>query len=150
MKRIEKIIDGLDIYKFISKDCKQLYKLCFEIEEGCGNNNIDCNVCCKKLKEELLKACHEDVIEPYKVKLVEKELLLYYQKQEYEYVVRGNYCDVEFYKNIPYKLSNCWSNKEEEPICFQKSDLFRFIKWEDKKPTPIKNILNNCEVVEDD
>lgn len=149
MKRIEKIIEELDIFEFNGRDCEEIYKLAFD-EKTCDSNGLECNECVKKLKEELLKACHEDVIETYKVKLVEKELLLYYQKQEYEYVVRGNYCDVEFYKNIPYKLSNCWSNKEEEPICFQKSDLFKFIKWEDKKPTPIKNILNNCEVVEDD
>ena len=27
--------------------------------------------------------------------------------------------------------------------------LFQFIKWEDSTPTPIKEVLENCEVVED-
>lgn len=28
--------------------------------------------------------------------------------------------------------------------------LFQFIKWEDSTPTPIKEVLENCEVVDDD
>ena len=29
-------------------------------------------------------------------------------------------------------------------------NLFPFIKWEDEEPTSIEDVLNNCEVVEDE
>ena len=45
-------------------------------------------------------------------------------------------------------LTEIWHGKEYEFTLF--NNLFPFIKWEDKEPTLIKEVLNNCEVIEDD
>lgn len=33
---------------------------------------------------------------------------------------------------------------------FSKKEIFDFLSWEDEEPTLIQNILDNCEVIEDE
>lgn len=80
---------------------------------------------------------------------LEYELLKYYSEHGYQYIARDNNKALHAYDTKPYKLQYEWkATKEIKKINFR--DLFSFVKWEDKKYYVIEEILNNCEVVEDD
>ena len=51
-------------------------------------------------------------------------------------------CGCYFYDNNNADLYRSWLG------VFNK--LFQFVQWEDSAPTLIKDVLENCEVVEDD
>lgn len=85
--------------------------------------------------------------EPIKVSKLEYDIL---NNTVHMYIVRdgnGNIClyDTEPVKN---KVNDWWSGRNiHGMLAFNK--LFQFVKWEDEKPTSIKDVLDNCEVVND-
>lgn len=44
--------------------------------------------------------------------------------------------------------SNGWVSENQYKTLLSFNELFKFIKWEDEKPTSIDELLKNCEVVE--
>lgn len=88
--------------------------------------------------------------EPVKLTKSEYSLLRHVYKLDYKYIARDENGDISLYLDEPDKdlLTEIWHGKEYEFTLF--NNLFPFIKWEDKEPTLIKEVLNNCEVIEDD
>lgn len=88
--------------------------------------------------------------EPTEITRLEYELLRFWNDKEYKYIARDKNGDISIYLDEPDKdlLTEFWHGKEYEFTLFNK--LFKFVKWEDSKPASIKDVLNNCEVVEDD
>lgn len=88
--------------------------------------------------------------EPVKLTRLEYSLLRHVYKLYYKYIARDKNGDISLYLDEPDKdlLTEIWHGKEYAFTLF--NSLFKFVKWEDLEPTSIQEVLNNCEVVEDD
>lgn len=90
--------------------------------------------------------------EPIKLSRLEYEILKYLSKI-HTHIARDSDDSLHAYRIAPIKERSSWEVSSEEIYldgCADVyEDLFKFIKWEDKEPRVIKDILNNCEVIED-
>lgn len=76
----------------------------------------------------------------------------------YRYIVRDKYYhegDIFYlyiFKNRPREDSGGWHSNDpyDRSQFYAFNNLFKFIKWEDDEPTSIKDVLDNCEVIDDD
>lgn len=99
----------------------------------------------------LLSECKE----PIKLSKLEYELLRHLYKKDYRYIVREKSERMFAYKGRPFKVfGHSWNMEHGEKLGFLNlydfSYLFQFVNWEDEQPTSIKDVLDNCEVVDDD
>lgn len=89
--------------------------------------------------------------EPIKVSKLEYDILKYLSDNTvHMYIVRDGNGNICLYDAEPKKSGNgdWWVGRGVHGmVMFNK--LFQFIKWEDSTPTLIKDVLENCEVVED-
>lgn len=71
---------------------------------------------------------------------------------EYVYMTREKSGALFVYDDKPSKTEYYWnsSNTSDARDFEYFNDLFQFVQWEDEKPTSIKDVLENCEVVEDE
>lgn len=92
-------------------------------------------------------------LEPIKVTLLDYEMLKFLQKQGAKYICRDKGGLINLYEKEPYIMSDsctwCVGGKCGYLGKFTEQ-LFQFVKWEDKKYYVIEDVLNNCEVVEDE
>lgn len=93
-------------------------------------------------------------LETIKMTQLDYEMLKLVQKQGAKYICRDeggvlNICDTEPYQS-EYEEGIWWSTGETAYLNEFFSKLFQLVKWEDKKYYVIEDVLNNCEVVEDD
>lgn len=92
--------------------------------------------------------------EPVKLTRLEYEILKYILNHtEYKYIARDRLGHIFIYENKPEKHVNDWGtliNGGELRDLMVFDGLFKFIKWLDLEPTPIKEVLENCEVVDSD
>lgn len=125
-----------------------------EIKMCCASN---CSECLFDISKGFTCACgmtnwllSEYKEQSVKVSKLEYELLKFWSCKEYKYIARDKNGDISIYLDEPDKdiLIEFWHGKEYEFTLFNK--LFKFVKWEDLEPTSIKEVLENCEVVEDD
>lgn len=80
---------------------------------------------------------------------LEYELLKYCIEHGYQYIARDDNTNLFAYDTTPSKLRSQWGvTKKVKRIYFD--DLFSFIKWEDEEPTLIQDILDRCEVIENE
>ncbi|WP_440251536.1 hypothetical protein [Catenibacterium faecis] len=89
--------------------------------------------------------------EPIKLTRLEYDILKYLSDNtKHMYIVRnkdGKLCIFDF-EPVKNKVNDWWSGRYMYGmVMFDK--LFQFIKWEDSTPTLIKDVLENCEVVND-
>lgn len=89
--------------------------------------------------------------EPIKLSKLEYDILKYLSDNtKHMYIVRnkdGKLCIFDF-EPVKNKVNDRWSGRYMYGmLMFNK--LFQFVQWEDSTPTPIKEVLKNCEVVED-
>lgn len=87
--------------------------------------------------------------EPIKLTKLEYDILKYISENtKYLYITRDRCNGLFLYGMEPSKGDGCWNGKSYAGMtAFNK--LFQSIQWEDKQPTSIKDMLDNCEVVED-
>ena len=87
--------------------------------------------------------------EPIKVNKLEYDILKHLSDNtKYLYITRDRCNGLFLYGMEPTKGDGYWQGKYYAGMsAFNK--LFQFIKWEDSTPTPIKDVLDNCEVVND-
>jgi len=123
------------------------------------NIPIECSaISCDKCKfdettcsKDITKFLYEEHKEPVKLTRLEFELLTYFSK-EYSYIARDEDDSLIVYIKKPIKRSRFWNNTGacdyDSISIFNK--CFRFIKWEDKEPYKIQDILDNYKVVEDE
>lgn len=89
--------------------------------------------------------------EPIKLTRLEYDILKYLSDNtKHMYIVRnkdGKLCIFDF-EPVKNKVNDWWSGRYMYGmVMFNK--LFQFVQWKDSTPTPIKEVLENCEVVED-
>lgn len=90
--------------------------------------------------------------EPVKVSGLEHELLKFWYESGccYRYIARDSSGNLFLYVRRPTKKAEVWASIEWHKFISDFNDLFKFVKWGDEEPTSIKEVLENCEVVEDD
>lgn len=71
-----------------------------------------------------------------------ERLILKEVPKEYKYIARDDNSNLFFFRKKPYKSSYCWLSCEShyKSITILKH-LFNFIKWEDKEPYLISDLL---------
>lgn len=76
--------------------------------------------------------------------------------KSFEWIAKDERGAIWVYHEKPVKDINCWTDKKEDN-CFECVNLyvyqkgtFDFLSWEDEEPTNIQELLQNCEVVEDE
>ncbi len=88
--------------------------------------------------------------EPVKLTRLEYEVLKHYYNDSYKYIARDENGGLFLYIAKPSKGSNIWRSISDHHNLYDFRKKFQFVKWEDEKPTSIQEVLNNCEVIEDD
>ncbi len=92
----------------------------------------------------------EEYKEPVKLSKLEYDILKYLSDNTvHMYIVRDGNGNICLYDAEPKKSGNgdWWVGRGVHGmVMFDK--LFQFIKWEDSTPTLIKDVLENCEVLE--
>lgn len=86
---------------------------------------------------------------PVKVSKLEYEFLKWSEKKGHKYIVRDKINHLFIFKDAPIKRENCWVPESSYCPIALFDNLFKFIKQEDEEPRAIKDILDNCEVVDD-
>lgn len=129
----------------ISKDRHTIEK-CLGVCDNC----IFCNIGehCSNVKVKWLLSEYK---EPVKVSGLEHELLKFWYESGccYRYIARDSSGNLFLYVRRPTKKAEVWASIEWHKFISDFNDLFKFVKWGDKEPTSIKDVLENCEVIED-
>ena len=87
--------------------------------------------------------------EPIKLSRLEYDILKYISDNtKYLYITRDDCNGLFLYGIEPTKGDGCWYGKYYAGMAAF-SKLFQFVQWSDEKPTSIKDVLDNCEVVND-
>lgn len=89
--------------------------------------------------------------QPIKLSKFEYDILKYLSDNtRHMYITRDGNGNIFLYDVEPEKSKSApwWTGRG---MCHMGmfNKLFQFIKWEDSTPTPIKDVLDNCEVVND-
>lgn len=123
-------------YNIFCKNCV------FDDKEGCTYARI----------KWMLSECEE----PIKLSRLEYEILKHVQKEGFNFITRSNsdylygdlYGNLFIYKIKPIKHDGIvgWCTTGESHVLYAFNDLFQFVKWEDEKPTLIKEVLENCVI----
>lgn len=127
----------------ISKDRHTIEK-CLGVCDNC----IFCNIGehCSNVKVKWLLSEYK---EPVKLSKLEYEFLKWSEKKGHKYIVRDKINHLFIFKDAPIKRENCWVPESSYCSIALFDNLFKFIKQEDEEPIAIKDILENCEVVND-
>lgn len=89
--------------------------------------------------------------EPIKVSKLEYDILKYLSDNTvHMYIVRDGNGNICLYDAEPKKSGNgdWWVGRTVHGGMVMFNKLFQFVQWKDSTPTPIKEVLENCEVVE--
>lgn len=126
--------------KHTIKKCLGVCKDCFFHEAGDHCSNIKVKWLLSKYKE------------PIKLSKLEYDILKYLSDNtKHMYIVRnkdGKLCIFDF-EPVKNKVNDWWSGRYMYGmVMFNK--LFQFVQWEDSTPTSIQEVLDNCEVINDD
>ena len=57
---------------------------------------------------------------------------------------------VSVYREKPSKKAEVWGSIYKHHVVEELNKLFLFVRWEDSTPTSIKDVLDNCEVIENE
>lgn len=93
----------------------------------------------------------EEYKEPVKLSKLEYDILKYLSDNtKYMYIVRDGNGNIFLYDEEPQKSESApwWTGRG---MCHTSmfNKLYQFVQWEDSTPTLIKDVLDNCEVVND-
>lgn len=89
--------------------------------------------------------------EPVKLTELEHGILEYLlEKRQYRFIVRERNDWLFIYKSNPKKEVDGWQSLSMSCGLSPFNGLFEFVKWEDEEPTSIQEVLDNCEVIDDD
>lgn len=112
---------------------------------GCCRPNLRCEECLKVSFMDLL----EEYKEPIKLTRFEYEYLKVAKENGYNFITRDKDNRLFLYKNKPFKSLDEWIVASKD-CCRILDSLFKFVKWEDEEPYNIDELLNNCEVIENE
>lgn len=137
-------------YKEELKQCKGL-PTCYVCEKLLGIGCIEQGTCGEK-QIKIFDFLFSEYKEP--IKLTHDEFaILKSIDTEYKWIARDmNFC-LYAYDKKPIKSNVEWNanyNYGNYTGLIVFKHLFKFIKWEDEEPYNIQEILNNCEVIDDE
>lgn len=123
-------------------DCTEI--LCTE----CGFFPIgECN---KKRSNWLYKEYQKNKIKISKATKTVLESL----DDKYKWIAKDEAGELMIYEAKPHKKGHVWSIEADSNSSYIddifKKELFNFLSWKDEEPTNIKELLENCEVIEDE
>lgn len=112
------------------------------------NNSYGVIIMCSTRKVKWLLSEYK---EPIKLTRLEYDILKYLSDNtKYMYIVRDGNGNIFLYDEEPQKSESApwWTGRG---MCHTSlfNKLFQFVQWEDSTPTLIKDVLENCEVVND-
>ena len=112
-------------------------------------NKHNCSglVCSECLRRSLLDLL-EEYREPIKLTQFEYEYLKFAKAVEYNFIARDEDGGLFLYSIEPWKGEFAWKYRDSSIRIFTK--MFNFVRWQDKEPYSIDNILANCEVMQDE
>lgn len=112
------------------------------------NNSNDEIIFCSTRKVKWLLSEYK---EPIKVSKFEYDILKYISYNTvYLYIARDKSGFLGVYRSEPDRLNTSWCCCNSTGHLDVFTELFQFVQWSDEKPRAIKDILDNCEVVNDD
>lgn len=90
-------------------------------------------------------------LETIKMTHLDYEMLKFVQKQGAKYICRDKNGLLNLFDEVPRNDRTSWISRGRSDYFgnFTKQ-LFQFVTWESQKYYVIEDVLNNCEVVEDD
>lgn len=107
-------------------------------------------------EHEACATCNSKILswmfEEYKppISNLEYDILDYlYNNTKFRYIARDEAEWLYAYYEAPVKGTDCWEGGECYGTLELFGNLFKFVKWEDAKPTSIKEILDKREVMGD-
>lgn len=107
----------------------------------------DCNDCNFQRMEWMLSEYRE----PVKISKLEYGILEYlFKNEQYKFIVRERNDCLYIYKSNPKKEADGWQSLSMSCGLGPFNGLFEFVTWKDLEPTSIQEVLNNCEVIDDD
>lgn len=150
-KNKEKILDLTEggYYFAVRKDEQNIARSCdgLNCEDCIFDEEEDCGCSFSRMKWML-----SEYKEPVKLTRLEYDILKYLSDNTKRmYIVRDGNGYICLYDAEPKKSGNgdWWVGRGVHGmVMFNK--LFQFVQFEDEKPTSIQEVLNNCEVIEDD
>jgi len=112
-------------------------------------NKHNCSglVCSECLRLSLMDLLEEHK-EPVKLTKFEYEYLNFAKAVEYNFIARDEDGGLFLYSIEPWKGEITWRYRDSGIRIFTK--MFNFVRWQDEEPYNIDEILNNCEVIEDE
>lgn len=117
-------------------------------------NEVDCHECLfnyGKCFLERMRWIFSEYKEPIKLSRLEYEILeRALNRKKVRYIVRDSDNGLMTYGHKPDKGQDCWNISLPYLQLALFNDLFQFVQWEDEEPTSIQEVLNNCEVVENE
>ena len=127
--------------------CKCCYEECATCVFSLENNpNDGLSHACTIRKVKWLLSEYK---EPIKLSRLEYEILKLAINKSCEYIARDSDGQLYVFMEKPRKSESFWKSDGYYYLLEMFSVLFQFVRWEDSTPTPIKEVLENCEVVED-
>lgn len=89
--------------------------------------------------------------EPVKLTRFEYFILDWLLNSQYvRYIARDRNGNLYAHINKPCRVKYEWRGNVSAVDLTIFGELFAFVKWQNTEPTPIKDVLDNCEVVESD
>lgn len=91
-------------------------------------------------------------LEPIKITQLDYEMLKFVKKQGAKYICRDESGLINLYEEEPRIMENeptWWAGGEYSYLSAFTKQLFQFVTWESQKYYVIKDVLENCEIVED-
>lgn len=119
---------------------------CNNCQFGFKKNNYIEGYSCSAAK---IKWLLSEYKEPVKLSRLEYEILKLAINKSCEYIARDSDGQLFVFMEKPHKGESFWKTDGYYYLLEMFSVLFQFVKWEDSTPTPIKEVLENCEVVND-
>lgn len=135
-------------------------KECFAISTKTGKvencERFNCKDCQFKVHENCDDTCYKNIMlwmfEEYKppISNLEYDILDYlYNNTKFRYIARDERKWLFAYYEPPVKGAESWGGRDNYASLKVFSDIFEFVRWEDSKPTSIKEILDKREVMGD-
>lgn len=131
----------------VSKDRQNIARSCDDLKcEDCiFNEGDDCS--CNFPRMKWLLSEYRELI---KLSKLEYDILKWIKENtQFEYIVRNEIGHLFASSEKPTKQQYVWTYRERNHELSIFDKLFKFVKCEDAEPTPIKDVLENCEVVND-
>ena len=148
MLKIEKLKD--QILNYDIENCEDDFN-CY-LSRIATNSNDNKNICrvvtCSECVRLSLMNLLEEYKEPVKLTRFEYEYLKVAKENGYNFITRDKDNRLYGTSEKPKKYNITWASSGAYIVMFK--SMFKFVKWEDEEPWNIDNILDNCEVMQDE